>query len=69
MARPKKNEDVVEVESTKITETTNKTPEVLKPLKVYEVPETREELLALIKCLENTGVKSIGDLEVRASRL
>ena len=35
----------------------------------YPVPETKEDLLALHKCLQDTGVNSIGDLEVKASRL
>lgn len=41
---------------------------VLAPKK-YEVPVTREDLLALHKCLKDLGVNSIGDLEVRASKL
>ena len=35
----------------------------------YPVPETKEYLLALHKCLKDTGCNSIGDIEVRASRL
>lgn len=34
----------------------------------YPVPETKEDLLALHKCLKDMGVNSIGDIEVRASR-
>ena len=37
--------------------------------KVYEVPSTREDFLALHKCLRDTGIHSIGDLEVRAAKL
>lgn len=35
----------------------------------YPIPETKEEYLALHKCLKDLGVNSIGDLEVRASKL
>ena len=41
---------------------------VLAP-KVYEIPSTKEDFLALHKCLKDLGVNSIGDLEVKASRL
>ena len=35
----------------------------------YPVPVTREDLLALHKCLKDLGVNSIGDLEVKASKM
>ena len=35
----------------------------------YPVPETKEDLLALHKCLKDMGCNSIGDIEVRASRV
>ena len=35
----------------------------------YPIPETREDLLALHKCLKDLGVNSTSDLEVRASRM
>lgn len=35
----------------------------------YPVPETKEDFLALHKCLKDTGINSTGDLEVRASKL
>ena len=41
---------------------------VIKP-KEYSVPVTKEDYLALHKCLKDSGVNSIGDLEVRASKL
>jgi hypothetical protein len=37
--------------------------------KVYVVPETKEDYLRLHKLLKDIGVNSIGDLEVKASRL
>ena len=40
-----------------------------KVAKVYPIPETREDYLALHKCLKDLGVNSTSDLEVRASRL
>ena len=59
-------------EEVKTVEPVNEVP-VLKALTratfTYAVPETREELLALHKCLKDTGVNSIGDLEVKASRM
>ena len=41
---------------------------IVKPTKIYQVPETKEDLLALHKCLKDSGFNSIGDIEVRASR-
>ena len=41
---------------------------VIKP-KQYSVPVTREDFLALHKCLKDSGINSIGDCEVRASKL
>lgn len=37
--------------------------------KVYPVPETKEDYLALHKLLQDIGTNSIGDLEVRASKM
>lgn len=37
--------------------------------KKYEVPVTKEDYLALHKLLKEIGANSIGDLEVRASKL
>ena len=81
MSRPKgvKNkvsEEVVPVETpaeeVKTIEPLNEVPvqEVsTRTTFTYPVPETREDLLALHKCLQDTGVNSIGDLEVKASRM
>ena len=56
-------DDILEAPSTE--------PEVQVVLKAkeYPIPVTREDLLALHKCLKDLGVNSIGDLEVRASKL
>lgn len=37
--------------------------------KVYPFPETKEDYSVLHKLLKDIGVNSIGDLEVKASRL
>lgn len=44
-------------------------PEVKKATFVYSVPETKEDYLALIQCLKDTGSTDVSNLEVKASRL
>ena len=69
LEKPASNE-VTEVTAESILEAPATEPVklVLAP-KVYEIPSTKEDYLALHKCLKDLGVNSIGDLEVRASRL
>ena len=40
-----------------------------RPAFNYPIPETKEDFLALIQCLKDTGADSVGNLEVKASRL
>jgi len=56
------------VESAEV-ETKVVAPPVLLPAKVYQVPETRGDYLALAQCVRDAGCQGVGDLEVRASRL
>lgn len=81
MARPKKinvSETPVDITSTETIETANINTNVENQVVtitlprstfVYPVPETREDILALHKCLKDLGVNSIGDLEVKASKM
>ncbi len=43
--------------------------EIVTAPKEYPVPETKQDYLALHQLLKDLGVNSIGDLEVKASRL
>ena len=56
-------------ETSTLTEPATVSIEKTRATFTYPVPETKEDLLSLHKCLKDTGVNSIGDLEVRASRL
>lgn len=35
----------------------------------YPVPSTKEDYLALYQCLKDSNINSIGDVEVKASKL
>ena len=65
MSKTKKIEEVKSDEVVAVTTNVEKTRETF----TYQVPETKEDFLALHKCLQDTGVNSIGDLEVKASKL
>ena len=85
MGRPKKikepvitpdvNTVPVDTTSTQVSGTTVTTEanvtsgDVPRKAFFYPIPETREDLLALHKCLKDLGVNSTSDLEVRASRM
>ena len=61
-------------ETTTYTDGTNTEFEgdIVLPVEVkkeYPIPSTKEDYLALHKCLKDSGVNSIGDLEVKASKL
>ena len=67
-AKPKKVvkvKDPIEVKEPIVSET----PQVVKPTKVYEVPETKADYLAVYELLKKLGITRISQLENEIARL